>query len=613
MDDWNLDRLGEESGDEDEGTDVTWSFSGNTGTVFLIDAAKEMFDRLPGEEEEDTPFTRAIKAVHASMMRKAISKPYDLMAVVFFNTREAKNPLGYSSVYVLQELQRPSAENVLAMEEFIDMKDSQFETKFGHSITASIHDSLRTCQSVFNTSEKRHAGRSILLFTCRDDPHAGDDQRRRQAVTKAKDLKESSIALEILHMGTSFDVTKFYKDLILPDDTEEEEQQQGEELTRERRTLANPTTRFEELMKRVSQLENKQRVAGKLVFTLAPGITVAVGIYSVVKKSRKPTKKRLWKNTNQELKSIHKDYLMDTGELVSRSDYEYYQKYGNRKIGLTMDEAQNIGNVYKPGMQLLGFKPFSWLKNIYYYKEAKFIYPKEEMLKGSTKVFTALLERCQARNMIALVRLVVRQRTSVALAALVPQKEVLDETNAQMFPPGFLVYHLPFADNFGTVEIKSRSRAKERQVDAAKRVIKKLQFEYQPENFDNPDIETMWEIIKALALNRSQLEPVVDYTVPNNEQMEKRAGPQLREFDRLVFTSTVSQSAKIQSATSALLASKRVKIDNDNLDVETMVRRGQAQQLTVPVLKSWLTARGMSITGKKKAELMQAVIDAVCA
>ena len=67
-------------------------------------------------------------------------------------------------------------------------------------------------------------------------------------------------------------------------------------------------------------------------------------------------------------------------------------------------------------------------------------------------------------------------------------------------------------------------------------------------------------------------------TVPNNEQMEQRAGPQLREFDRLVFT-TVSQSAKIQSATSALLASKRVKIDNDNLDVETMVRRGQVGAL----------------------------------
>ena len=28
--------------------------------------------------------------------------------------------------------------------------------------------------------------------------------------------------------------------------------------------------------------------------------------------------------------------FQDTGELVSRSDYEFYQKYGSRKISLTM-------------------------------------------------------------------------------------------------------------------------------------------------------------------------------------------------------------------------------------------------------------------------------------
>ena len=67
-------------------------------------------------------------------------------------------------------------------------------------------------------------------------------------------------------------------------------------------------------------------------------------------------------------------------------------------------------------------------------------------------------------------------------------------------------------DNFSTTEIKGRSRAKEKQVDVAKKVIKKLHFEYKPESFDNPDTETMWEIIKALALNRSQMEPVIDDT-----------------------------------------------------------------------------------------------------
>ena len=74
------------------------------------------------------------------------------------------------------------------------------------------------------------------------------------------------------------------QDLIIPDDTEEEEEGGGGgELTRERRILADPTTRWEELMKRVRQLENKQRVAAKVVFTLTPGVTMAVGVYSVVK------------------------------------------------------------------------------------------------------------------------------------------------------------------------------------------------------------------------------------------------------------------------------------------------------------------------------------------
>lgn len=60
-------------------------------------------------------------------------------------------------------------------------------------------------------SEKKQIGRSILLFTCRDDPHGQDEQRQRQAVAKAQDLKESYITLEILHMGATFNLDKFYK------------------------------------------------------------------------------------------------------------------------------------------------------------------------------------------------------------------------------------------------------------------------------------------------------------------------------------------------------------------------------------------------------------------
>lgn len=50
-----------------------------------------------------------------------------------------------------------------------------------------------------------------MLFTCQDDPHSGNNQKQKQARQKGKDLNEAGISLELLHMGTSFDVNKFYK------------------------------------------------------------------------------------------------------------------------------------------------------------------------------------------------------------------------------------------------------------------------------------------------------------------------------------------------------------------------------------------------------------------
>lgn len=44
-----------------------------------------------------------------------------------------------------------------------------------------------------------------------------------------------------------------------------------------------------------------------------------------------------------------------------------------------------------------------------------------------------------------MVRTVSRGHSSVSYAALIPQKEVLDETRAQVLPPGFWVHHMPFA------------------------------------------------------------------------------------------------------------------------------------------------------------------------
>ncbi|KAG0723038.1 X-ray repair cross-complementing protein 6 [Chionoecetes opilio] len=413
-------------------------------------------------------------------------------------------------------------------------------------------------------------------------------------------------------MGASFDIKKFYKDLIITDDMDEEEEEMGGRVSREMRTLVDPTTRFDELFSRVKLLESKQRVTAKLVFKIAPEVQMGVGLYTLVRSSRKQTKRQLSKSNNEQVRVIRKDHLPRTGELVYPSDREYCAKYGKEDIGFSKSEARNVINVFPPGIELLGFQPKSWLKNLYHYKAAKFIYPQEAWIKGSTKLFSALLERCQTRGVVPLVRIVARRGCNLALAALLPQDEVLDDTRGQVLPQGFIVYHLPMADSFSTSDLKrGRSRAAAKQVDAAKKVVQKLHFDYNVDLFDNPDIETMNEIIKGLALNRDHMDPVADPTVPKMDAVMERAGPALKEFEKVTLRFS-DKSARLQ-ATSALMANKRVRVEHDNVDVEIMVKRGQAQQLSVPVLKEWLSARGFKVTGKKKAELMQLCIDTVCA
>ncbi|KAH3887422.1 hypothetical protein DPMN_011439 [Dreissena polymorpha] len=50
------------------------------------------------------------------------------------------------------------------------------------------------------------------------------------------------------------------------------------------------------------------------------------------------------------------------------------------------------------------------------------------------------------------------------------------------------------------------------QIDAAKELLKKLQFTYTSESFENPVLQKHWRNIEALALDRDAPEEMTDYT-----------------------------------------------------------------------------------------------------
>ncbi|CAL4059820.1 unnamed protein product [Meganyctiphanes norvegica] len=261
-------------------------------------------------------------------------------------------------------------------------------------------------------------------------------------------------------------------------------------------------------------------------------------------------------------------------------------------------------------MQLLGFKPIKAIKSYYHIRTANFIYPDEKNVQGSTKMFAALLDRCIAREVAAIVRLVPRKNASVAWAALIPQMEETDDKNCQVSPPGFHVCFLPFADDFRNLEIENRARAKPDQVDAAKEVVKKLHFRYSPDNFENPDLQTHWANIEALALNRSQLEEVIDYTIPNYDRIEKKAGQLLSNLAEIVFPPGYDPN-KVQKRPSnySAPAAKKPKPDLSKMSVEDLAKGGMVDKLNMGDLKVWLGDKGVKITGKKKPQLVQDVYD----
>jgi ATP-dependent DNA helicase 2 subunit 1 len=162
-----------------------------------------------------------------------------------------------------------------------------FKEKFGHSQVFSLYDVLWICSNMFANSPQKIGYKRVMLFTDNDDPHSDSVTLQRQARTKAKDLFENGIELELMHLkpsGGTFDVSKFYEDIIvIPDDE----------------CLPNPSDKFDELLSRhdiladyfsksmqkssvcfprVRSKDHKKRSLMSVPFILGPGLEMNVSV-----------------------------------------------------------------------------------------------------------------------------------------------------------------------------------------------------------------------------------------------------------------------------------------------------------------------------------------------
>lgn len=590
---------GEEEEEEEESPDQggEYKYSGRDSLIFLVDASRAMFESQA--EDEITPFDMSIQCIQSVYTNKIISSDRDLLGVVFYGTEKDKNSVNFKNIYVLQDLDSPGAKRVLELDRFKGQQGKKhFQDTIGLGSDYSLSEVLWVCANLFSDVQFKMSHKRIMLFTNEDDPHGNDSAKASRARTKVNDLRDTGIFLELMHLKRQggFDISLFYKNIL----STAEDEDVG--------VYFEESSKLEDLLRKVRAKETKKRVLSRLRFKLGKDVALMVGIYNLVQKANKPFPVRLYRETNEPVKTKTRTFNVNTGSLLLPSDTKRSQTYGSRQIVLEKEETEELKRFDEPGLILMGFKPLVMLKKHHYLRPSLFVYPEESLVNGSSTLFSALLTKCLEKEVIAVCRYTPRKNTPPYFVALVPQEEELDDQNIQVTPAGFQLVFLPYADDKRKVPFTEKVIANAEQIDKMKAIVNKLRFTYRSDSFENPVLQQHFRNLEALALDMMESEQVVDVTLPKVEVIKKRLGSLADEFKELVYPPGYNPEGKVtkRKQDEEDSASKKPKMELSEEELKAHVAKGTLGKLTVPTLKEACKAYGLK-SGPKKQELLDAL------
>ncbi|XP_071465542.1 X-ray repair cross-complementing protein 6 isoform X2 [Marmota flaviventris] len=541
-------------------------YSGRDSLIFLVDASRAMFESQG--EDELTPFDMSIQCVQSVYASKIISSDRDLLAVVFYGTEKDKNSVNFKNIYVLQELDNPGAKRMLELDQFKGQQGKKhFQDLIGHGSDYSLSEVLWVCANLFSNVQFKMSHKRIMLFTNEDDPHGNDSAKASRARTKAGDLRDTGIFLDLMHLKKrgGFDISLFYRDII----SIAEDEDLGVHF--------EESSKLEDLLRKVRAKETRKRVLSRLKFKLNKDIALTVGIYNLVQKANKPFPIRLYRETNEPVKTKTRTFNVNTGSLLLPSDTKRSQTYGSRQIVLEKEETEELKRFDEP---------------------------------GSSTLFSALLTKCLEKAVLAVCRYTPRKNTPPYFVALVPQEEELDDQKIQVTPPGFQLVFLPYADDKRKVPFTEKVMANPEQIDKMKAIVQKLRFKYRSDSFENPVLQQHFRNLEALALDLMEPEQAVDLTLPKVEAMNKRLGSLVDEFKELVYPPDYNPEDKVskRKQDDGVSGSKKPKMEVSEEELKAHIAKGTLGKLTVPMLKEACRVHGLK-GGLKKQELLAALTE----
>lgn len=383
-------------------------------------------------------------------------------------------------------------------------------------------------------------------------------------------------------------------------------------------------TSFDTMVSDVKIRTNPQRSAGSAELRVGFGAAiprVIVNIYTPILRCPKPRFTWLDGTTNTGVTAETRLLSKATGGPIPPADIRFSTSVAGEELLFSKDETVEMKKACSSnggirGFTILGFKKTEdAIRFKYNVARAGFLHCTAQKGggQGALKFFVQLHRSLSAQNKVAIAEFVSRDNVAPRLVALLPSKLLGDHPMADSVTGlGFHLIQIPYADDVRSFHPAKRpveALPSDDQVNKAKRVIRKLQVEYDVNAIANPALQRQYKILQQLALIDPAPVQVDDLTLPDSDGMAKLA-PILQEFTKAVLPPAYSADMicpQPKAAKPPPSVAEMATIDFDDLE-----SKGGLTSLTIPYLQQYLKLLKEDHQGAKlKHELVARVGEVV--
>ncbi|KAI9252347.1 SPOC like C-terminal domain-containing protein [Phascolomyces articulosus] len=592
--------------------DFATLLGGHDRILFLIDCGPSM--QTP-QENGEIPVKVAFDCVKSVMLNKVFSNDVDEVGVILFGTASQNNAPSHEHIYVLQDLDVPSAQKIKDAEAFGSAGQRDLKSEFGVATEEfPLGNVFWTCMEIFSEKAKKSGTRRVFMITDQDHPHTTNENLRNAAIQRAKDLGEIGVDIELFGLNTGgnlFDESLFYNEILnaSKDDSEES-------IGREVRAPKGGSNNLDELLERVRRKRPMKRSGFRIPLRLADGLEIGVRGYNLIREQQRGNHTLVFTAAEQlqevESKTTYK--CADTEQTLMPDEIKSYWPVAGGQSVFNKDERQKLNSTTDPSLKLIGFFNQTMLRFYRSMSNPYFIYPDEAKYEGSTRAFTALLDAMLEQKQVGLCVFTARSNSTTLIVAMVPQKETLNENGIQTQPPGFCLIRLPYADDIRDMPPAVTERASDEQVEAAGQVLDKLYLDkmYDPADYENPSLQLHYAVLQSLALDQETVETVPDDTLPKFEVINDRLKNCVPHLESLLAEGIEvepfnnSRKRKESANGDAESSQKRIRRPlSGSKSIEECYRDETLDLCTVPMLKEWVKSKGTYPKARKTDLIVQ--------